>query len=70
MSDAPAQTDETGDLVFDTLWKRTLEEWDDDKRHAAVLDYAERRTRACLQELEDGTRRARDLLEAHELPYR
>jgi N-methylhydantoinase B len=31
-----------------------------------VLDYAERRTRACLQELEDGTRRARDLLEARE----
>ncbi len=32
----------------------------------AVLDYAERRTRACLAELEDGTRRARDLLEAAE----
>ena len=29
-----------------------------------VLDYAERRTRACLNELEDGTRSARDLLEA------
>jgi N-methylhydantoinase B len=32
----------------------------------AVLDYAERRTRACLAELPDGTRRARDLLEARE----
>jgi N-methylhydantoinase B len=31
---------------------------------AEVLDYAERRTRACLRELEDGTRRARDVLEA------
>src|SRR5207253_11258175 len=31
-----------------------------------VLDYAERRTRACLRELEDGTRSARDLLEARE----
>jgi N-methylhydantoinase B len=31
-----------------------------------VLDYAERRTRACLRELEDGTRRGRDLLEAIE----
>jgi N-methylhydantoinase B len=31
-----------------------------------VLDYAERRTRACLQELDDGTRRARDVLEAAE----
>ncbi len=31
-----------------------------------VLDYAERRTRACLEELEDGTRSARDVLEAAE----
>jgi N-methylhydantoinase B len=31
-----------------------------------VLDYAERRTRACLAELEDGTRDATDLLEAIE----
>jgi N-methylhydantoinase B len=30
----------------------------------AVLDYAERRTRACLAALEDGTRRAVDVLEA------
>jgi N-methylhydantoinase B len=29
----------------------------------AVLDYAERRTRACLAELPDGERRARDVLE-------
>jgi N-methylhydantoinase B len=31
-----------------------------------VLDYAERRTRACLEELDDGVRTARDLLEARE----
>jgi N-methylhydantoinase B len=31
-----------------------------------VLDYAERRTRACLRELPDGTRGARDVLEARE----
>jgi N-methylhydantoinase B len=31
-----------------------------------VLDYAERRTRACLAELPDGVRRARDVLEARE----
>jgi N-methylhydantoinase B len=31
-----------------------------------VLDYAERRTRVCLRELDDGTRSARDLLEAPE----
>jgi N-methylhydantoinase B len=30
---------------------------------ASVLDYAERRTRACLAELEDGTRHAVDVLE-------
>ncbi len=29
-----------------------------------VLDYAERRTRACLEALDDGTRTARDVLEA------
>jgi N-methylhydantoinase B len=33
---------------------------------AEVLDYAERRTRACLSELDDGVRSARDLLEARE----
>jgi N-methylhydantoinase B len=33
---------------------------------AAVLDYAERRTRACIEELEEGTREAVDLLEAAE----
>jgi N-methylhydantoinase B len=33
---------------------------------AEVLDYAERRTRACLQELADGTRTASDVLEARE----
>ena len=31
---------------------------------AAVLDYAERRTRGCLAELPDGPREARDVLEA------
>jgi N-methylhydantoinase B len=31
-----------------------------------VLDYAERRTRACLSELEDGERTAEDVLEARE----
>ncbi|MBV9915072.1 MAG: hydantoinase B/oxoprolinase family protein [Solirubrobacterales bacterium] len=33
---------------------------------ASVLDYAERRTRSCLAELPDGTRSARDVLEAQE----
>ncbi|MGA9857275.1 MAG: hydantoinase B/oxoprolinase family protein, partial [Solirubrobacteraceae bacterium] len=34
--------------------------------YGEVLDYAERRTRACLVQLEDGERRARDVLEARE----
>jgi N-methylhydantoinase B len=34
--------------------------------YAEVLDYAERRTRACLRGLDDGERRARDVLEARE----
>src|SRR5688500_3385708 len=33
---------------------------------AAVLDYAERRTRACIAALPDGERHARDVLEARE----
>ncbi|HZU39726.1 MAG TPA: hydantoinase B/oxoprolinase family protein, partial [Solirubrobacteraceae bacterium] len=33
---------------------------------AEILDYAERRTRACLRALPDGRRRARDVLEARE----
>ncbi|PZS06976.1 MAG: 5-oxoprolinase [Solirubrobacterales bacterium] len=33
---------------------------------AEVLDYAERRTRACLSSVADGTRTARDVLEARE----
>jgi N-methylhydantoinase B len=32
----------------------------------AVLDYAERRTRACIEALEDGTRRADDVLEVED----
>ncbi len=28
------------DAIFEALWKRTLEAWDDDKPHAAILDHA------------------------------
>lgn len=43
------QTPETGpyrsaaegsDIIFDTLWSRVLEAWEDDKPHHAILDYA------------------------------
>lgn len=46
----PAETPETPlpaeaagegqDLLFETLWKRVLEAWDDDKTHGALLEYA------------------------------
>ena len=28
------------DLIFETLWGRVLEAWDDDKTHVSLLDYA------------------------------
>lgn len=28
------------DAIFEALWKRTLEAWDDDKPHAAILEHA------------------------------
>lgn len=28
------------DAIFEALWKRTLEAWDDDKPHNAILDHA------------------------------
>jgi hypothetical protein len=31
---------ESDDLIFDTLWNRVTEAWNDDKPHAALLDYA------------------------------
>ena len=40
-SGGEAQADEpTGDIVFDTLWARVLEAWDDDKPHGALVQYA------------------------------
>jgi len=44
--------------LYDRVGAATLRE-----AFAAVLDYAERRTRACIRELGDGTRRATDVLE-------
>ena len=40
MRDAPNTLDgEVGDPVLKALWIRVLEAWDDDKPHAALLDY-------------------------------
>jgi hypothetical protein len=45
VSDKAPAAAETDDLVFETLWGRVLEGWDDDKPHAAILDYALRSQR-------------------------
>jgi hypothetical protein len=34
--------DEVNDPLLEALWKRVLEDWDDDKTHAALLDHAVR----------------------------
>jgi N-methylhydantoinase B len=47
--------------LYERVGRDTLREAFDE-----VLDYAERRTRACLSELDDGEREARDVLEARE----
>ncbi len=42
-ADEPKPVDEaepTGDAMFDVLWKRVIEAWDDDKPHAALLQHA------------------------------
>jgi hypothetical protein len=33
------------DAIFEALWKRTVEAWDDDKVHAAILQHALRSER-------------------------
>ncbi len=42
-STPPASTmdaEATGDPLFDALWAKVLSSWDDDKVHAAVLEYS------------------------------
>ena len=36
----PEGVGETPDAVFNTLWKRVLDAWDDDKPHQLALSYA------------------------------
>ncbi len=48
--DASASTDakkddEVADPIFEALWARVLEAWDDEKTHAALLDHALREQR-------------------------
>jgi len=37
--------DEPTDPIFEALWSRVLEAWDDDKTHGAILDHALREQR-------------------------
>ena len=39
------ESSEDHDVIFETLWGRVLEAWDDDKPHTALLDYALRSQR-------------------------
>ena len=34
--------EDESDLIFETLWGRVVEAWDDDKTHSALLEYAVR----------------------------
>ena len=36
----PEQQPEPDDELVDTLWKQVLDDWEDDRRHAALLEYA------------------------------
>jgi len=40
MAEEKADAHSSDDPIFDALWEKTLESWDDDKRHAALLDHA------------------------------
>ena len=40
-----ADQNEADDVVFETLWTRVLEAWDEDKPHQAILEYALRSER-------------------------
>ncbi len=31
---------DTGDVALEALWQRVVDAWDDDKTHAAILEYA------------------------------
>jgi hypothetical protein len=41
----PGEEKDSGDPVFEALWSRVLEAWDDEKTHAALLEHAIREQR-------------------------
>lgn len=57
-ADARVEDDASGDLIFDTLWSRVVEAWEDDKTHGALLEYALRK-----EQLPEAAGRYRALLE-------
>src|SRR3954449_9415233 len=64
---AERRADLRAQLAANRVGVRRVEELGDVREaFAAVLDYAERRTRACLEALDDGDRTATDVLEAAE----
>jgi FMN-dependent NADH-azoreductase len=42
---AVAEEEESDDPIFESLWSRVLEAWDEDKPHQAILEYALRAER-------------------------
>lgn len=61
----PASTlSASSDALFEALWKRVLEAWDDDKPHAAILEHAMRSE--MLPELAGRYRAEKDVV-GHEL---
>jgi hypothetical protein len=42
---AATSSEDSGDVIFETLWGRVVESWDDEKTHAALIDYALRAER-------------------------
>ena len=41
-ANAPIEDDDEPDDAVETLWKRALESWEDDKVHGALIEYAVR----------------------------
>ncbi len=38
--EAPPAVEPTGDPVFEAMWAKVMDDWDDDKIHGAILEYS------------------------------
>ncbi len=61
-AELPVAAGESGDALFEALWSRVLEAWDDDKPHAALLEHALKTQR--LPDLAGRYRKIKDTDEA------